>query len=121
MDNMLYTTTSGCQELPTLVITQNTHTVNCVKWKFMVSHNHIHLKKKYTPFGSDYIQLETFPFKTGCNETGYYGEMCDQQCPDGCQEQRCDVITGYCLGCLPGYQGLRCSKGVCINNCVAIY
>jgi hypothetical protein len=34
---MLYTTTNGDQELPTLVITHNRLTMNCVKWKYMVS------------------------------------------------------------------------------------
>ncbi|XP_056003628.1 multiple epidermal growth factor-like domains protein 10, partial [Ostrea edulis] len=46
----------------------------------------------------------------GCSDPTSYGVNCDQPCPNRCQEKRCDVITGHCLGCIPGYQGLHCSQ-----------
>ncbi|XP_056002260.1 protein draper-like isoform X8 [Ostrea edulis] len=67
----------------------------------------------------------------GCSDPTFYGKNCDQPCPDKCQEKRCNISTGHCLGCIPGYQGLRCSQecdggmygagctqkcGSCLNN-----
>lgn len=34
------------------------------------------------------------------------------QCPPNCQERCCDIHTGQCLGCLPGYQGPSCNQGM---------
>nr|XP_022312210.1 uncharacterized protein LOC111117395 [Crassostrea virginica]XP_022312211.1 uncharacterized protein LOC111117395 [Crassostrea virginica] len=46
----------------------------------------------------------------GCSMVGYYGSNCNIPCPTNCQEKRCDVITGHCLGCVPGYVGPICSQ-----------
>ncbi|XP_056002340.1 uncharacterized protein LOC130049154 [Ostrea edulis] len=46
----------------------------------------------------------------GCPDPKYYGDNCDQPCFDKCQGKACDVSMGYCLDCIPGYQGLRCSQ-----------
>ncbi|XP_061170703.1 uncharacterized protein LOC133180146 [Saccostrea echinata] len=46
----------------------------------------------------------------GCGEAGAYGEKCDEKCPKNCQEQRCNIINGTCVGCLPGWNGTFCEK-----------
>lgn len=48
----------------------------------------------------------------GCRDYRHYGDKCDLQCPQNCQERRCDVNTGHCLGCIPGYQGTDCSQSM---------
>nr|XP_022311806.1 receptor-type tyrosine-protein phosphatase epsilon-like isoform X2 [Crassostrea virginica] len=61
----------------------------------------------------------------GCRNVGYYGSSCNISCPTNCQERRCDVNTGNCLGCVPGYQRPKCdqvcSKGFfgaqCLRHC----
>ncbi|XP_078329023.1 receptor-type tyrosine-protein phosphatase epsilon-like [Crassostrea virginica] len=51
----------------------------------------------------------------GCPTVGFYGDSCSIPCPQNCQEGRCHIITGECLGCLPGYKGPRCTQQ-CTNN-----
>ncbi|XP_078327578.1 uncharacterized protein LOC111116527 isoform X3 [Crassostrea virginica] len=46
----------------------------------------------------------------GCSQVGVYGLDCNKPCPANCQEKRCDVNMGHCLGCLSGYQGPTCSQ-----------
>nr|XP_022304108.1 neurogenic locus notch homolog protein 2-like [Crassostrea virginica] len=54
----------------------------------------------------DLCELEVY----GCSNIGYYGSKCNSSCPTNCQEMRCDVNTGDCLGCVPGYVGPTCSQ-----------
>lgn len=44
-------------------------------------------------------------------------------CPANCQEKRCNINTGYCLGCLPGYKDQSCKHGnlYCIEPMYDIY
>ncbi|XP_062610993.1 multiple epidermal growth factor-like domains protein 10 isoform X2 [Saccostrea cucullata] len=51
----------------------------------------------------------------GCSDPRFYGENCNQPCSENCQEQRCNITTGECLGCVPGYQGPMCNQ-VCDNQ-----
>nr|XP_022307433.1 multiple epidermal growth factor-like domains protein 10 [Crassostrea virginica] len=51
----------------------------------------------------------------GCPTLGVFGESCSLPCPQNCQEGRCHIITGECLGCLPGYKGPQCTEP-CSNN-----
>ncbi|XP_061170695.1 uncharacterized protein LOC133180136 [Saccostrea echinata] len=44
----------------------------------------------------------------GCADQGTYGETCEMNCPEHCQENRCDIINGTCLGCMPGWTGKIC-------------
>ncbi|XP_078318417.1 uncharacterized protein LOC144620713 [Crassostrea virginica] len=46
----------------------------------------------------------------GCSKQGVYGNSCNKSCPENCQEQRCDIINGSCLGCTPGWIGEYCNK-----------
>ncbi|XP_061170687.1 multiple epidermal growth factor-like domains protein 11 [Saccostrea echinata] len=46
----------------------------------------------------------------GCSESGLYGTNCTKTCPINCKRQRCNIINGTCLGCVPGYMGELCEK-----------
>ncbi|XP_056017470.1 receptor-type tyrosine-protein phosphatase epsilon-like [Ostrea edulis] len=47
---------------------------------------------------------------TGCKEFGVYGHDCNLPCPNNCQELRCDIVNGTCLGCTAGWVGEFCNK-----------
>lgn len=47
----------------------------------------------------------------GCRSKGVYGGRCSLKCPQNCQEGNCDIVNGFCLGCVPGYRGHRCEIG----------
>ena len=47
---------------------------------------------------------------SGCPTPGFYGESCSMQCPQNCQEGRCHILDGTCLGCVSGYIGQICDK-----------
>lgn len=48
-----------------------------------------------------------FDLYIGCH--GSFGEGCIYPCPTNCL--KCDMYTGDCLSCLPGYQGQSCKNG----------
>ncbi|KAH9489826.1 hypothetical protein Btru_036279 [Bulinus truncatus] len=41
---------------------------------------------------------------------GTFGSSCLQTCPVHCSEDGCDMVTGYCLTCQPGYQRRSCDQ-----------
>ncbi|XP_061190073.1 protein draper-like [Saccostrea echinata] len=43
----------------------------------------------------------------GCPTSGLFGPNCDLRCHTNCQEY-CNIETGVCLGCKPGYVGQYC-------------
>ncbi|XP_065921325.1 receptor-type tyrosine-protein phosphatase epsilon-like [Magallana gigas] len=47
---------------------------------------------------------------TGCSSSGVFGVNCDKPCPENCQERRCDIINGTCLGCTIGWLGAQCDE-----------
>ncbi|XP_056019839.1 multiple epidermal growth factor-like domains protein 10 [Ostrea edulis] len=47
---------------------------------------------------------------TGCKESGVYGYNCDVPCLNNCQELRCDIVNGTCVGCTAGWVGEFCNK-----------
>ncbi|XP_056002216.1 receptor-type tyrosine-protein phosphatase alpha-like [Ostrea edulis] len=87
-------------------------TISCsVHGQYVIYYNERKQGVNYPSFYSpnafnELCELEVY----GCPDPKYFGVNCDQPCPDGCQEKRCDVITGHCLGCIPGYQDPRCTK-----------
>ncbi|XP_062593163.1 receptor-type tyrosine-protein phosphatase alpha-like [Saccostrea cucullata] len=66
----------------------------------------------------------------GCDTLGTYGDNCFKRCSSKCQERRCDIINGTCLGCTEGWTGDKCEftcpegyhglecRGICSNNCL---
>ncbi|XP_078328369.1 uncharacterized protein LOC111113191 isoform X1 [Crassostrea virginica] len=80
----------------------------------------------YSNFAGSYLcEVEVY----GCPTPGFYGESCSMQCPQKCQEGRCHILDGTCLGCLSGYIGQICDKQVELlymtnpdgNKCAAFY
>ncbi|XP_056003582.1 multiple epidermal growth factor-like domains protein 10 [Ostrea edulis] len=65
----------------------------------------------YPPEYSSYAHNELCEFEVyGCPTPGVYGENCDRPCPQNCQKRHCDIVTGTCLGCIPGYKGSFCDQ-----------
>lgn len=48
----------------------------------------------------------------GCSRQGFYGDNCTLRCPSNCRETQCNLITGHCTSCVPGYYGLSCNQGM---------
>ncbi|XP_048767376.2 uncharacterized protein LOC125674294 [Ostrea edulis] len=70
----------------------------------------------YPPEYSSSAHNELCEFEVyGCPTPGVYGENCDIPCPQNCQERHCDIVTGTCLGCIPGYKGSFCDQ-LCDNK-----
>ncbi|XP_061196028.1 receptor-type tyrosine-protein phosphatase epsilon-like [Saccostrea echinata] len=46
----------------------------------------------------------------GCQKDGFYGQDCDLPCPVHCQEKRCHILKGTCLGCKAGWIGKFCNE-----------
>ena len=65
---------------------------------------------KFVIFISDQINLVPIVRLSGCPTPGFYGESCSIQCPQNCQEGRCQILDGTCLGCVSGYTGQICDK-----------
>ncbi|XP_061170840.1 multiple epidermal growth factor-like domains protein 10 [Saccostrea echinata] len=86
--------------------------INCsVHGQYVIYYNERRQDVTYPSYYSTYAfnelcEVEVF----GCPSPRFYGENCAQPCPEKCQEQHCDINTGYCLGCVPGYRGPFCSK-----------
>ncbi|XP_061191814.1 multiple epidermal growth factor-like domains protein 10 [Saccostrea echinata] len=53
---------------------------------------------------------------TGCQNPSVYGYDCNLPCPENCQERRCYIVNGTCLGCTAGWIGEFCN-----NSCPAGY
>ncbi|XP_062609944.1 multiple epidermal growth factor-like domains protein 10, partial [Saccostrea cucullata] len=44
----------------------------------------------------------------GCTRDDAYGQLCNETCPSHCQERRCYVTNGTCVGCIDGWIGEKC-------------
>ncbi|XP_069125803.1 receptor-type tyrosine-protein phosphatase epsilon-like [Argopecten irradians] len=53
-----------------------------------------------------------------CNECkpGFYGDLCNQICPDNCKDKICSMNDGNCTECVSGYYGRSCRQ-MCPPNC----
>ncbi|XP_062610142.1 multiple epidermal growth factor-like domains protein 10, partial [Saccostrea cucullata] len=51
-----------------------------------------------------------------CKERGMFGKNCSLRCPEACQENRCHILDGTCLGCKPGWVGDHCDKACPIKQ-----
>ncbi|XP_061191096.1 multiple epidermal growth factor-like domains protein 10 [Saccostrea echinata] len=99
-------------EIQTVVGTPTENqTISCpVHGRYVIYYNERRRGVTYPSYFSKYAYNELCELEVyGCPDQRYFGEYCDQLCPENCQEQRCDITTGECLGCKPGYQGRMCS------------
>ncbi|XP_056017452.1 multiple epidermal growth factor-like domains protein 10 [Ostrea edulis] len=96
------------QELPTLDFS-----TTCVKHgRYVIFYNE-RLDGTTYPTGYETYSVYTELCEvtvTGCKESGVYGYNCDLPCPNNCQELRCDIVNGACLGCTAGWMGEFCNK-----------
>ncbi|XP_062604619.1 multiple epidermal growth factor-like domains protein 10, partial [Saccostrea cucullata] len=108
--------------------------INCsVHGRYVIYYNERSTGVTYPNYYSEYAFNELCEVEVyGCPVIGKYGEDCNRTCSVNCQEQQCEVDTGYCLkGCSPGYKGQLCtyecdggmyginctqSCGHCLNN-----
>ncbi|XP_061167279.1 multiple epidermal growth factor-like domains protein 6 [Saccostrea echinata] len=86
--------------------------INCsVQGRYVIYYNERRPGVKYPSYYSKYAHTDLCEVQVwGCPNDLYYGENCTKPCPSNCQGRRCDIITGECLGCAPGYRGPRCSQ-----------
>ncbi|XP_078327577.1 uncharacterized protein LOC111116527 isoform X2 [Crassostrea virginica] len=86
--------------------------INCpVHGRYVIYYNERLPGVDYPSYYSEFAFYELCELEVyGCSQVGVYGLDCNKPCPANCQEKRCDVNMGHCLGCLSGYQGPTCSQ-----------
>uniref|UniRef100_A0A8W8MHY4 Scavenger receptor class F member 2 n=1 Tax=Magallana gigas TaxID=29159 RepID=A0A8W8MHY4_MAGGI len=96
------------------MLTADQH-INCtLQGRYVIYYNERKPGVNYPTFYSKYAYHELCELEVyGCN--GTYGEDCVYPCPTNCQDRRCDINTGLCFSCVPGYKGPQCNF-VCNNN-----
>ncbi|XP_062602743.1 multiple epidermal growth factor-like domains protein 11, partial [Saccostrea cucullata] len=62
--------------------------------------NGVNQKETYTQLCEVIVQ--------GCTRDDAYGQLCNETCPSHCQERRCYVTNGTCVGCIDGWIGEKC-------------
>ncbi|XP_061190945.1 multiple epidermal growth factor-like domains protein 10 [Saccostrea echinata] len=86
--------------------------INCsVQGRYVIYYNERKPGVTYPSYYSKYAHNDLCEVQVwGCPSPSQYGENCTKPCPDNCQEHRCDIITGECLGCATGFRGPSCSQ-----------
>ncbi|XP_061170744.1 receptor-type tyrosine-protein phosphatase epsilon-like [Saccostrea echinata] len=86
--------------------------INCsVYGQYVIYYNERKAGVTYPNYYSNYAYNELCELEVyGCPDSRYYGKYCDKLCPNSCLGQRCNISTGNCLACTPGYKGPRCSQ-----------
>nr|XP_022311254.1 uncharacterized protein LOC111116548 [Crassostrea virginica] len=98
--------------------------INCsTHGRYVIYYNERKIGVTYPSYYSRFAYYELCELKVyGCPNSGYYGQNCSTPCPSNCLEKMCNINTGHCLSCSPGYQGLTCSQecheGYYGKNCV---
>ncbi|XP_056003431.1 receptor-type tyrosine-protein phosphatase T-like [Ostrea edulis] len=95
----------------------NTTTITCARHgRYVIYYNERLQNVNYPDGYSQYAYNELCEFEVyGFPIPGVYGENCNNQCPQNCQERHCDIVNGTCLGCIPGYKGSVCDQA-CVNK-----
>lgn len=84
--------------------------INCsVHGRYVIYYNERRENVTYPSYYSKFAYYEICELEVyGCRDYRRYGDNCNMWCPPNCQERRCDIRTGHCLGCKPGYRGTNC-------------
>lgn len=79
--------------------------------RFVIFYNERKQGVKYPSYYSSYAYNELCEVEVyGCSRQGFYGDNCTLRCPSNCRETQCNLITGHCTSCVPGYYGFSCNR-----------
>lgn len=54
--------------------------------------------------------LSIFFLDKGCKRARFYGSNCDIPCPVNCKDSTCNIQSGTCFTCKPGWIGHYCDS-----------
>ncbi|XP_062599033.1 uncharacterized protein LOC134260493 [Saccostrea cucullata] len=79
--------------------------------QYVIYYNERPVRDSYTTGPSTYAFIELSEVEVyGCSSPRRYGSDCSEVCPTNCKEY-CNIESGNCLQCFPGYRGDRCDQG----------